>query len=302
MADLKPLRPFARWLGRQRWIRFGIRDRVARAAENPDTTSSHHFQQFFFGGVYAGSTGNFIDWSARYFGAYAIEELDLIADIVGSTADFQAAIDIGANVGNHALRIGLMGGRVVAFEPNPQAMLLLQQKIRVNPNVNVLAVRRGLSDRQGQLLLSLPNHCNLGTASFEKKVGTRSIDVDICRGDEADEIKALSRLDFVKIDVEGHELKVLAGLQKTLATYCPSVFFEWQGGSLADVKSLFPNGYSFYRFLGDQTLAFFFAKPGYRLQPLPARAAPKLCNILAWPSTPLPACLAPRLCRSNFSA
>ena len=81
MAELTFLRPLARCLGRMRWIRFGIRDRFARFVENPDRTLGYAFRQSFFGGVYVGNTGNFIDWSARYFGAYCIEELDLFADL-----------------------------------------------------------------------------------------------------------------------------------------------------------------------------------------------------------------------------
>ena len=83
MTELKVLQPLARWLGRRRWIRFGIRDRFARFVENPDRTRGHAFRQPFFGGVYVGNTGNFIDWSARYFGAYCVEELELFADLCG---------------------------------------------------------------------------------------------------------------------------------------------------------------------------------------------------------------------------
>ena len=44
-------RRFTRLLGRQRWIRFGLRDRIARLVENPDTTHASLFVQPFFGGL-----------------------------------------------------------------------------------------------------------------------------------------------------------------------------------------------------------------------------------------------------------
>ena len=86
MAEWKVLQPLARWLGRKRWIRFGIRDRFARFVENPDRTQGHPFCQPFFGGMYVGDAGNFIDWSARYFGAYCIVVLVVFADLCGENA------------------------------------------------------------------------------------------------------------------------------------------------------------------------------------------------------------------------
>jgi|688.fasta_scaffold376947_3 hypothetical protein len=129
MAELKVLQPLARWLGRKRWIRFGIRDRFARFVEDPDRTQGHEFRQPFFGGVYVGHTGNFIDWSARYFGAYCIEELVLFADLCGKDASAgEGVIDVGANVGHHSIYYALEGFEVFSFEPNPGAMDLLRQK------------------------------------------------------------------------------------------------------------------------------------------------------------------------------
>jgi FkbM family methyltransferase len=294
------LQPAARWLCRQRWIRFGARDRLARYAENPDASNGCNFRQPYFGGICTGNTSNFIDWSARYFGAYAIEELDLLGDIADAGPAPFVAIDIGANVGNHSLYLGLRSkaGQIIAFEPNPGAMALLKQKLNANPQARILAIQKALSDRAGRLNLSLPDHANIGVASFEKKVGSKSVAVDVCRGDEAAEIKALLQVNLIKIDVEGHELEVLSGIQETLVKHQPSVFLEWKGGSLRSVQSLFPPGYIFYRFRGDQNFAFFFAMPGYGLQLLQPDCTLKLCNILAWPPNKrLPASLAARLFR-----
>jgi FkbM family methyltransferase len=296
----KWLQPAARWFCRQRWIRFGIRDHIARYVENPDTTKGSTFKQPFFGGVYTGNTGNFIDWSARYFGSYAIEELELLGDVAAASEGPFAAVDIGANVGNHSLYLGLKryDGRILAFEPNPGAMALLTQKLKANPQARILAIQKALSNKSGRLLLSLPDHANIGVASLEKAVGSRSVTVDVCRGDDVAEIDSLPQINVIKIDVEGHELQVLAGLKRSLAKHYPAVFFEWQGGSIIGIQPLFPEGYNFYRFRGDQNLGFFFARPGYGLQLLPPDCITKLVNILAWPPNRLlPANLSARLFR-----
>ena len=286
MTYLKPLQPLVRWIGRQRWIRFGIRDRLARLAENPDRTQGHEFRQRFFGGTYVGNSCNFIDWSTRYFGAYACEELELFSDLCGKSA-LLSVIDIGANVGHHSLYYALQGAEVLSFEPNPAAMRLLKRKIAVNPELRINTAEMGLSDRRDRLPLSIPDHANLGTASMSKTVGSSSVLVDVCCGDEMPDILQLQRIDWIKIDVEGHEISVLIGLRNTITNHCPPVFFEWNGCvDFSVVRSLFPKVYSFYRFEGDRNVAGLFARPGYRLQLLQSDEGPGICNILAWPFKP----------------
>jgi FkbM family methyltransferase len=298
MAELKFLQPLARWLGRQRWIRFGIRDRFARLVENPDRTRGHPFCQPFFGGVYEGNTGNFIDWSSRYFGAYAREELDLFVDLYSQPLlDRGAVIDVGANVGNHSLFYALQGAQVLSFEPNPAAMALLKRKLAANAQLNLHPIEMGLSSRAERLALWLPDHANLGTASLEKAVGSVSVNVDVDCGDQIEQIQRLKHIGWIKIDVEGHELAALLGLQQTIAKHRPPVFFEWNGGGdFSQLLSLFPEGYSFHRFVGDQNVMKIFGRPGYRLQPLTIGIEPALSNVLAWPSKQLPRDLSHRLC------
>lgn len=289
MSEVKVLQPLARWLGRQRWIRFGIRDRFARLVENPDQTRGHAFCQPFFGGTYTGNTGNFIDWSAHYFGAYSREELDLFKDVFGSAPAGGGVIDVGANVGHHSLFYALQGATVFAFEPNPAAMSLLKQKAKANPALSIHPMLKGLSDRADRLPLSVPDHNNLGTASLEKAVGSASVLVEVCSGDHMIEIQRLEHIKWIKIDVEGHELPALLGLRQTIEKHRPAVFFEWNGnGRFLEAKGAFSEGYSFYRFLGDQSLAGVFARPGYRLQLLPADSEPPpSSNVLAIPSARL---------------
>ena len=300
MSDLKVLQPLARWLGRQRWIRFGIRDRFARLVENPDRTRGHAFRQLFFGGVYVGNTGNFIDWSARYFGAYCLEELDLFVDLCSHAASARVGlggvIDVGANVGNHSLFYALQGAEVFSFEPNPSAMDLLSQKTTANPGLRIHLIQKGLSEREDRLALSIPDGSNLGTASLAKAVGSRSVMVEVGCGDQMEVIRQIKRVDWIKIDVEGHEFSALLGLRQTIANHRPPVFFEWNGGgNFAQLLSLFPGAYSFYRLEGDQNVAKIFASFGYRLHPLPIGTEPAPCNLLAWPSRQLPVDLSHRL-------
>jgi hypothetical protein len=120
--------------------------------------------------------------------------------------------------------------------------------------------------------------------------------VEVCCGDQIEEIKQTKRIVWIKIDVEGHELSVLLGLRETISSHRPPVFFEWNGGgNFNQLLSLFPQGYSFYSFSGDQNVAKIFARLGYRLHPLPIGAEPATSNLLAWPSRRLPRSLSHRL-------
>jgi FkbM family methyltransferase len=291
MAELRVLQPLARWLGRQRWLRFGIRNRLARLAEHPNRSRGRTFRQPFFGGTYVGNTSNYIDWSARYFGAYAMEELELFADAYHHGVGGGAVIDVGANVGNHSLCYALLGADVYSFEPNPAAMELFRLKVAANPTLSIHPFQMGLSDRTDRLSLSLPDHSNLGTASLEKTVGSSSVSVDVHCGDEMQQIQRLKHIIWIKIDVEGHDLFALAGLRQTIARHRPPVFFEWNGGGrFCEAKALFPEGYDFYRILSDRIFALLFSKPGYRLQVLPDDPDLGLTNVLAWPSERNPGC------------
>ena len=62
-----------------RFLRFGLRDRIARLVHNPDKAQNKNFEVNFFGKKYIGNFSVYIDWSTYYFGAYAIEELEFMA-------------------------------------------------------------------------------------------------------------------------------------------------------------------------------------------------------------------------------
>ncbi len=129
-------------------------------------------------------------------------------------------VDVGANVGYYtALAAGLVGGRggrVVAFEPSPYAFARLKQLVESNRLDHVTAVNLGLSDTTGvtniYLGIGSDNHsptmvAHEGADATEVKIGT--LDAEAERLD-------LERIDLIKIDVEGHEPKVLAGAQRLL--------------------------------------------------------------------------------------
>ncbi len=138
------------------------------------------------------------------------------------------ALDIGANIGNHACFFADHFKRVVAFEPNPMVATLL----RLNSSGRrIEVVEKGLSDTNGTLNFSL-NRKNLGGSMVTD--GNTRMEIEVERLDSLVETMNLQDVSFVKIDVEGHEDEVLAGSFELLSKQRPIIAME--GFYKTDVK------------------------------------------------------------------
>jgi FkbM family methyltransferase len=128
-------------------------------------------------------------------------------------------IDIGANIGYYTLIFAkLVGdtGKVFAFEPDPTNFELLRKNIEVNGYKNVTLKQKALSDKEGKVVLTLIKQ---NTASHhissEQQAPKNSIQVDTITAD--DYFKNFEhKIDFIKMDVEGAESKVLSGMTNLL--------------------------------------------------------------------------------------
>ena len=151
---------------------------------------------------------------------YERDELDSIQHyFAGGTF-----VDIGANVGNHAIFAAkaLGASRVICFEPNPEALRILNINIRLNTCEDKVCVYPiGLSDKPGLATIDGAYRNNLG--SVRLKISTSNEGFTIGVGDEllVDEC-----VGFIKIDTEGYELAVLEGLRNTIKRDNPVIFVE----------------------------------------------------------------------------
>jgi FkbM family methyltransferase len=129
-------------------------------------------------------------------------------------------VDVGANIGNHALYFAIIRGATVhAFEPNPVALEYLNANVGANgADVHVHAV--GLSDADGRGEIAPAE--DLGMARIEQKdsgeVELRSLD--------SYGLPAAPRIAVLKVDVEGGEARVLVGALETIRTHRPIIAME----------------------------------------------------------------------------
>lgn len=138
-------------------------------------------------------------------------------------------VDIGANVGvmafTAAAAIGPTG-RVLAFEPHPDNIRNFLAGVAVNGFDNVTLHGFALSDSQSVFSL-------IGTSNgYLMPVGQTVFQTVALPGDPI--LADLPRLDFLKIDIEGHEPQALAGLDRTLRKHRPIVLGEFNPRCLRD--------------------------------------------------------------------
>lgn len=236
-----------RALGHQRWIRFGLRDRLLRRLASPETMGGISFECDFFGWRYKGDLGNFVEWNIFFYGAYELGLLRLLAraaDLGGEEAVFW---DVGANVGQHSLFMARHAAQIHAFEPWPTAQIRCRTLLADNHISHVTLHDFGLGDSDQELDFFAPASENMGTGSFcadcnDNQYAGR---LRVRRGDDVAAELKLDRLDVVKIDAEGFEPRILAGMQETLRRLGPVVVAEigLDVHGITDLASLFPMGW-----------------------------------------------------------
>ncbi len=176
------------------------------------------------------------------------------------------AIDIGAHKGGYAYWMArAVGpqGRVIAFEPQPELAARLRCSFQHRGHVTI--ENMGLSNQCGPLTLNVPGTGPSPGASFETTEvttdATRKIKVEVSTLD----VRLVSphpRVSFIKCDVEGHELSVFMGAERTLRQERPALLFECEQRhhSHRDIAEVF-------NYLGSLDYRGFFFM-GHELRPL----------------------------------
>ena len=143
-------------------------------------------------------------------------------------------IDIGAHMGMYTLTASkLVGdsGVVVALEPSSREFQRLALHVNLNDLRNVRCIQVAASSASGEATLKIASEWNSGHNTFgeffnpdveiirEERVLTQTLDAVVSA-------QKLDRVDLIKIDVEGHELHVLAGAVETLTRFRPRILIE----------------------------------------------------------------------------
>jgi FkbM family methyltransferase len=136
--------------------------------------------------------------------------------------------DVGANQGVYTLWLAQVatGGHIYAFEPDPDLFQSLENNVRANQLQNVSTIQAAASNRSGTLAFTT-NGLNRGDNRIDAKA-YRETNTQRVQAVTLDEIVSDRRLDLLKIDVQGFEIEVLLGAQKTLkANPAITIVFEF---------------------------------------------------------------------------
>lgn len=160
----------------------------------------------------------------------------------------QIGWDIGVNAGHTAKYMLEHWDRVVGFEPAEECWPTLDGFTAANPRFTL--VKAAVSDKNGEV----------GLTVLPDKIDTGQLVTSDCHGMEWDTHRSTATLrkvpsitldtawrsygrpDFMKIDVEGHELKVLIGARRTLAVQRPQLLIEFHTENLHKTMKQYLHG------------------------------------------------------------
>lgn len=178
--------------------------------------------------------------------------------------------DVGANQGEYARRLRekiAASSKIFMFEPSPFCC----QVLRALELANAEVVPLGLSDQVGRSTLHYSTSTD-GTASLFARKGsfasgreTMTVDVELTTIDQFLAERGIERVDFMKLDAEGNELRILKGAASSLARRKIRAFtFEFGDGQLSS-RTFFADYWAICRDFGFDV---FRITPGGHLIPV----------------------------------
>ena len=192
------------------------------------------------------------DMSKQMFigGCYEPNEFAFLNTVL---APGMTVVDAGANAGLYSLfasrRVG-PAGEVWAFEPSERDFTRLQQNLELNNLTNVRVFRVALANCNGEAELAVAGcehegQNTLGSFAYDAATLLQKERVSLGKLDDLAAEQHLSRVDLIKVDVEGAEFRVFEGAQTILEKMRPMLLFELsqkalnnQGASSEDLLAL----------------------------------------------------------------
>ncbi|MDC9722842.1 MAG: FkbM family methyltransferase [Urechidicola sp.] len=170
------------------------------------------------------------DWIQEnifFLGEYEKAELKTLNYFLNQNSVF---VDLGANFGLYTLyasKLIGMDGKVISFEPFKKNYKALTNNIAINNFNNIQSENIAVGEREGEINLYYDSsEMNLGMASTKFIENSYREKATIITLDSYFSDKSISRIDFVKIDIEGHEYKALLGMKNLLLRHHPTLLIE----------------------------------------------------------------------------
>ena len=141
-------------------------------------------------------------------------------------------VDIGSNIGYYALlesKIVGKNGKIFAIEPSPENFNYLNNNLKLQNFSNTETYQIAIGNQDGTAKLTVGNKSNHSKVITEYQTipnGLDVISVPIKKLDTFVQEQNISKIDFVRMDVEGFELNVIEGMKNVLRKLRPMIQVE----------------------------------------------------------------------------
>ena len=196
---------------------------------------------------------NYTRWGANY-------EQKQVKGTMKHISERGVALDCGGHVGIWSKRLSYLFDTVIAFEPIPKHIECYKKNCTES---NITLNECALSDEETTMDMKMGTGRNTGRSTLEYKSNLVKGDNEIIQiqTKTLDSFK-LPKVDFMKIDVEMHEVKLLNGAIETLVRCKPIIFIEDKNHFYGKV----PNGVELLYSLGYEAIGYLGAY-NYLLKP-----------------------------------
>ena len=191
-------------------------------------------------GIKRNFQGNAVRVPTRYFRYFQHDyEKDTFEFINKEIRTGMTILDIGAHIGVLAVplanKVGLKG-KVYAFEPTPTTLKVLRKTVSINNAKNISVEPYALADTKGKLVFYTSDNKvdNSNSLVNNHRIDRKetSIEVDVTTVDDFVHSHNISNVDFIKIDVEGAELRLLKGAATTVSRDRPKMVLSMHPASI----------------------------------------------------------------------
>jgi len=203
-------------------------------------------------GLFALNRYSPIGRSMMWYGEHGENELNFCAQFIEKGS---LVIDIGAHQGTHTKAFSEMvgpAGFVYSFEPQRLMYLNMCATLALNSIENVCAVNLAIGDISGSVRIAEFDYHRRGHFSGMRISSENTGElIDLLPLDQWLESKERRDVGFLKVDVEGMEIKVLQGCLNAIKTHQPIIYHEFHaddtehGSALRDFHRM--NGYEVFR-------------------------------------------------------
>jgi FkbM family methyltransferase len=175
-----------------------------------------------------------------------LKQLTVSSSIIGFFKQFikegDLAIDIGANIGDTTVPMGLctgVSGLTIGFEPSPYVYKILQKNTTLNlDKANMVGFPHAISDVEDEFfyISSEASFSNGGISKTKESKHGKFVypnkikGVNLKKFLEENYSQWLDKLSFIKIDTEGYDKEILKSITDLISKYKPFIVAECFGG------------------------------------------------------------------------